>query len=162
MPTVLSEECVNNSVALNQYISSRLCSPQWGAFLPLFAVELTQDLTPGHLSQVMRRTGGQFARRHALGAIDTLVDLQAAVNRIWDGLDWGWVEMREAEDRLVLAHYYAPLQIVFGVEHQAWSGAFLEGAYEWWMRQLDADLQLRASAPGESEASDPMTFYFGK
>ncbi|HEY0296738.1 MAG TPA: cellulose synthase [Bordetella sp.] len=159
---VLPEELVDNAIAVSHYINNRLCSPQWRAFLSIFATELTQDLTSNHLGKVMRRTGEHFARDHALANAGTITDLQAAINRVWDALDWGWVEIGEAEDKLVLTHYYAPLQAAFGADNQAWSGAFLEGAYEWWMRQLGADPELRVTSARDSGALGATVFHFGK
>lgn len=119
-----------------------------------------QDLTPNHLRNVMRRAGERFARWYALTNAGTVADLQAAMNSIWDTLDWGWVEIREAEERLVLTHFYAPLRAAFG-EYESWSGAFLEGVYECWMRQQGADPQLRVTSAGASDAASSV-FYFGK
>jgi hypothetical protein len=137
-------------------------APQWPAFLSLFAQELTRNLTPTLLTQLMRQTGGQFARQHVLAPAGTVADMQGSINQVWSELDWGVVEIREAEDWLVLTHYHAPLQAAFGPENQTWAGAFLEGAYEGWMHQLGADSQLRITAAGPADVSGTMVFRFGK
>jgi hypothetical protein len=137
-------------------------APQWRAFLSLFARELKQNLSPGLLAQIARGAGGQFASQHVLAPAGTVADMQEAVNQVWSELDWGVVEMREAEDWLVLTHYQAPFLVVFGTENQAWAGAFLEGAYEEWMHQLGADAQLRMTTAGCADVSGTMVFLFGK
>ncbi|WP_231378479.1 cellulose biosynthesis protein BcsD [Bordetella sp. FB-8] len=147
---------------MSHYINNRLCAPQWRSFLSIFAEELAQDMTSRHLGQVMRRTGEQFARQHSLPGTSTIADLQMAINRVWDAMDWGWVEIHEAQDRLVLSHYYAPLQAAFGAAHQAWSSAFLEGAYDLWMHQSGADSQLRVTSADDHSASGAMVFHFGR
>lgn len=137
-------------------------APQWRPFLSLLAQELTQNLTPRLLTRFMRSTGGQFARQYALAPAGTVVEMQAVVNQVWRELDWGTVEIREAQDWLVLTHYHAPLKAAFGPENMAWAGAFLEGAYETWMHLLGADSQLRVTTAGPADASGTMVFLFGK
>lgn len=148
--------------AVYTHLSHRLCAHQWRDFLGALAGELTQDLTPNHLRNVMRRTGERFARQHALGGSGTIGDLQAAINRVWHGQDWGWVDISEADDHLALTHYCAPLQAAFGAAYQGWTNGFLEGAYECWMRDLGADAQLRISQAGEPDAVGTVVFRFGK
>ncbi|MCP3709844.1 cellulose synthase [Paraburkholderia sp. CNPSo 3274] len=137
-------------------------APQWRPFLSFLTQELTQNLTPRFLTQLMRAAGGQFARQYALGEAGTVAAMREAMNQVWGELDWGQVEIREAQDWLVLTHYYAPLKAVFGAENVAWAAAFLEGAYEAWMHQLGADSQLRMTTAGPADASGTLVFLFGK
>ncbi|MEX3963976.1 cellulose synthase [Paraburkholderia sp. EG286B] len=137
-------------------------APQWRPFLSFLTQELTQNLTPRFLTQLMRAAGGQFAHQYALGEAATVAAMRDAMNQVWSELDWGQVEIREAQDWLVLTHYHAPLKAVFGAENVAWAGAFLEGAYEAWMHQLGADTQLRMTTACPADASGTMAFLFGK
>lgn len=137
-------------------------APQWRPFVSFLTQELTQNLTPRFLTQLMRAAGGQFARQYALAEADTVAAMREAMNQVWGELDWGQVEIREAQDWLVLTHYQAPLKAVFGAENVAWAAAFLEGAYEAWMHQLGADSQLRMTTAGPADASGTMVFLFGK
>lgn len=137
-------------------------APQWCEFLSLFAQELTQHLTPRLLAQIVRGAGTQFARQHGLAAAATVADMQVVMNRVWSELAWGRVEIREAQDWLVLTHYHAPLRAAFGAENQQWAGAFLEAAYEEWMHRLGADPQLRITSAAAADASETMVFLFGK
>ncbi|WP_260986309.1 cellulose biosynthesis protein BcsD [Bordetella genomosp. 13] len=148
--------------ALHTHLSQRLCAHQWREFLAALAAELTQDLTPNHLRNVMRRTGERFARQHALGGSGTISELQAAINRVWHAQDWGWVEIAEADDHLALTHNCAPLQAAFGASHKGWTNGFLEGAYEFWMRDLGADAQLHVTQAGEPDSLGTVVFRFGK
>ncbi|MBN3854963.1 cellulose synthase [Paraburkholderia sp. Ac-20340] len=144
------------------YVMNSMPAPQWRPFLSLFTQELTQNLTPRLLTQLMRSAGEQFGRQYALAPSGTVAEMQAAMNRVWSELDWGTVEIREAQDWLVLTHYHAPLKAAFGPENLPWAGAFLEGAYEAWMHQLGADPQLRITTAGPADASGTMVFLFGK
>lgn len=137
-------------------------APQWQPFLSFFSQELTQNLTPRLLTQLMRGAGSQFSRQYALAGAGTVADMQDAMNRVWSDLAWGVVEIREAQDWLVLTHYHAPLKAAFGADSLAWAGAFLEGAYETWMHQLGADSQLRMTTAGPADASGTMVFLFGR
>ncbi|WP_233271862.1 cellulose biosynthesis protein BcsD [Paraburkholderia acidiphila] len=137
-------------------------APQWRPFVSFLTQELTQNLTPRFLTQLMRTAGGQFARHAVLAEAHTVATMREAMNQVWGELDWGQVEIREAQDWLVLTHYHAPLKAVFGAENVVWAGAFLEGAYEAWMHQLGADSQLRMTTAGPADASGTMVFLFGK
>ncbi|WP_233886726.1 cellulose biosynthesis protein BcsD [Paraburkholderia flagellata] len=137
-------------------------APQWRPFVSFLTQELTQNLTPRFLTQLMRAAGGQFARQYALAEAGTVAAMREAMNQVWGELGWGQVEIREAQDWLVLTHYQAPLKAVFGAENVTWAGAFLEGAYEAWMHQLGADSQLRMTTASPADASGTMVFLFGK
>ncbi|RKP54535.1 cellulose biosynthesis protein BcsD [Pararobbsia silviterrae] len=140
-------------------------TPQWPPFLSLFAQELTQNLTPKLLTQLMRSVGTQFSRQHTLHFAGTVADMQKGMNDVWRELGWGRVEIRDAQSWLVLTHHRAPLRTVFGPDNLTWAGAFLEGVYEAWMHQLGADSHLRVTAAGSVDPADPsgtMVFLFGK
>lgn len=147
--------------ALLNHLSNRQCSRQWKQVLGAFAHELVHDLTPRHLRKVMRRSGERFAGEHTLAGTTTVADLQAAINRIWSALDWGWVEIAEADDHLALTHYCAPLRAGFGPDQLTWTTGFLEGAYECWMRHLGADPQLRVTQKHEPDGWGTIEYRFG-
>lgn len=149
-------------VRAHDYAMNSIRAPQWRPFLSLFAQELTQNLTPRLLAQFARGAGKQFAGQSALAGAGTVAQMQEAMNRVWGELDWGVVEIREARDWLVLTHYHAPFNAVFGPGNLEWAGAFLEGVYEAWMHQLGADSQLRVTTAGPADASGAMVFLFGK
>ncbi|KCB24963.1 cellulose biosynthesis protein BcsD [Bordetella hinzii] len=148
--------------AILSHLDERLCASQWRDVLAAFAQELAQDLTAQRLRALMRRTGETFAARHVLPQAASVADMQSAINQVWRSLDWGWVEIAEAEDHLALAHHCAPLRGAFGDSHLVWSTGFLEGAYESWMRRLGADAQLRVTQQQASDELGTIVYRFGR
>ncbi|OZI70848.1 cellulose synthase [Bordetella genomosp. 12] len=130
--------------------------------LAAFAHELAQDLTAQRLRALMRRAGEHFADKHVLPQSVSVADMQSVINQVWRPLDWGWVEISEAEDHLALSHSCAPLRAAFGDEHLMWTTGFLEGAYESWMRRLGADAQLRVTQVQTPDAFGTIRYRFGR
>lgn len=139
-----------------------MSAAQWRPFLSSFVKELTQNLTPTLLAQVMRRSGARFAHDRRLAPAATVADMELAMNLVWREMGWGEVTIKEAPDWLELTHRNAPLEATFGVDNQAWSVAFLEGAYEAWMHQLGADPRLRMTTANALDVSGSMVFRFGQ
>lgn len=148
--------------AILSHLNDRLCAHQWRDTLAAFAHELAQDLTTQRLRQMMRRTGERFASANMLPQASTIDELGTAANQLWRTLDWGWVEISEADDHLALTHYCAPLRAAFGTDHLTWSTGFLEGAYELWMRQLGADGQLQMTQQQAPSEDGTIVFRFGR
>lgn len=148
--------------AILSHLNDRLCAHQWRDTLAAFAQELAQDLTAHRLRQIMRRTGERFASANLLPQAGTVEELRNAANQLWRTLDWGWVEIVEADDHLALTHYCAPLRAAFGVDHLNWSAGFLEGVYELWMRQLGAEAQLRMTQQQTSATDGTLVYRFGR
>ncbi len=148
--------------AIFSHLDERLCASQWRDVLSAFAQELAQDLTVQRLRALMRRAGEQFAGRQALAPASSVADMQSAINQVWRLLDWGWVEISEAEDHLALAHCCAPLRAAFGDSHLVWSSGFLEGVYESWMRRLGADAQLRITEQQAADALGTIVYRLGR
>ncbi|MGI4903545.1 MAG: cellulose biosynthesis protein BcsD [Janthinobacterium lividum] len=129
--------------AMLEYFQVKHCSSQWRDFLGALGEEFENQLDLPELRALMARIGERFAPRSALGTCETLDELEAEINRIWFGLDWGWVAITDHGDHLGIAHYCAPLLTGFGGRSAAWIPAFLEGVYQHWFSTLGIDPALR-------------------
>jgi len=65
------------------------------------------------------------------------------MNQVWSEMNWGWVELVEETDALVVAHHASPLKVAFGEHSLDWSPALLEGVYAQWFDGLGMDKSLR-------------------
>ncbi len=148
--------------AILKHLSEQQSSRQWKTFLTLLADELSEQLAPRNLHGIMRRTGARFAQQHHLPAAQTIGEIQDAMNGVWRELNWGWLEIAEAGDSLLLKHFCSPLRANFGDKHQEWTPAFLEGVYEQWLRQSGADDQLRVSRSNAPDNWGTIEYRFGK
>lgn len=153
-PTPATEDFVTASLL---YHAERQCSDQWRLFLDALAVNLEEQLEPADLRIFMRRVGDTMGRQMALelnrgdsgerqGEWSVL---EAAANRVWAGLDWGFCRI-DNPDYLRVRHFCAPLRAAFSSQSMHWVTALLEGVYGRWFRDLRAgrDLVLiQAGAP---------------
>ncbi|TKC81507.1 cellulose synthase [Trinickia terrae] len=127
--------------AIVSYFAEQQPSTQWRDFLTALAEEFDAQLDAAQLRQLMARVGERFAAAHAIEACDSLDTLAAALNAIWSRLDWGFVDLVETDDHLAIQHFCAPLA-AFGPNAHAWTPGFLEGAYQYWLRELGAGSEL--------------------
>lgn len=133
----LSDMQDEHTATLLDYYTRQQPSVQWRGFLTALAEEFETQLETAQLRQLMARIGVRFAGTYPAGECATLDDLASFLNRIWSALDWGFVQLNELDDYLSIEHFCAPLT-AFGERAAAWASAFLEGAYQHWLRELGA------------------------
>ncbi|MBD7922600.1 hypothetical protein JR064_20465 [Xanthomonas sp. CFBP 8703] len=134
-----------SSPELQTHFRTQACSRQWRGFLRALAQEFAAELSTEDLALLMARIGRRFAGEHPIGACATLDEVQAGVNRVWEGMEWGYARFEEQADRVDLAHVGSPLQIALAGE-TAGADGFLEGVYHAWFEQAGmlAGLGIRA------------------
>ncbi|MEX8493393.1 cellulose biosynthesis protein BcsD [Sphaerotilus sp.] len=134
---------MNRPLSDHDYHLRYRCSPQWRPFLGALAQELSSRIEPDQARALMRRLGVSMARSAPLPAMELLPDLEEAMNGVWSGMNWGWVELNDTDDALKIIHHCAPIEAAFGAGSRHWSPAVLEGAYEQWLRAAGAGDRLR-------------------
>lgn len=134
---------MNRPQSDHDYHLRHRCSSQWRPFLNALAQELGTRIEPDQARALMRRLGASIARSAPLPALELLPDLESAMNSVWSGMDWGWVELNDAHDALRIVHHCAPIEAAFGAQSRHWSPAVLEGAYEQWLWAAGAGDRLR-------------------
>ncbi|MFZ2988602.1 cellulose biosynthesis protein BcsD [Ideonella sp.] len=132
---------MNNS--LLEYLAEKQVAGQWRGFLAALAPVLLARLGLAEVRALMHAAGEQFAAEHSLPACRNLDELELAISKVWVDANWGWVMLEEAEDSLRMRHFCAPLAVAFNDPELAWSGAFLEGAYQVWLSAVGAGPALR-------------------
>ncbi|RLK44706.1 cellulose biosynthesis protein BcsD [Cupriavidus plantarum] len=150
-----------NEAAL-QYLTERHCSTQWRDFLGVLGEELVGQLNEAGAREFMARMGARFAQRFDLGPCNSLAELERAIAQIWLDVDWGWTGIEDNGDALVIRHHCAPLRTAFGESSDAWSGAFLQGAYQHWFRMLGSSDTLQVSQQSDVDATGSVEFRFGR
>jgi hypothetical protein len=111
------------------YAKQQQKSSQWKSFLSAFGTEFQTSLETRELRQLMHRIGRRMAAEIQLSPCETLSDVTAALNEIWQVSDWGFIDIRETSARVELRHYLAPLEGAFGAKALPWSAALLGGFY---------------------------------
>lgn len=150
-----------NNAAL-QYLTERHCATQWRDFLGALGEEIVAQMSPAGARDFMARIGARFAQRFDLGACATLAELERAIAQVWLDVDWGWSSIEDNGDALVIRHHCAPLRTAFGESAEAWSTAFLQGAYQHWFRMLGSSESLQVSQQSALDATGSVEFRFGK
>lgn len=146
-----------------RYFAAQQCSNQWQAFLAAFANELGQQIPANELRVLMTRFGKFMAQSLPTPAGDTIAELEASINSIWFGIDWGWARFIEKSDGLYIEHHAAPLQCAFGEAALAWSPAILEGVYAHWLSVISASSALQLTQVGTAEPGSMLqVFRYGK
>lgn len=146
------------------YYQQRHCAEQWRDFLRLFVAELFTSAGESEGCAFLRHIGSRMAAEMPLTKCDTLEELEADLNALWQRMDWGWVKLLPRERSIAIVHGAYPLP-ARGQEDQQRGGkalgAILEGAYATWLAEQGGastvPLQAVATAPGR-----PLEFIYGK
>ena len=108
------------------------CARQWRGFLVALGQEFVGALPAQELVTLMARIGVRFAGEHALAPSETVPALQDEMNRVWNALDWGVVELGQTAAGMEIEHRFSPLAAAFGEDEAPWATGFLQGVYQQW------------------------------
>jgi hypothetical protein len=117
----------------------RSCPPQWRAFMEALGVSISQLAGDELALRILAGVGSQLAKEQPVPACASLAELKTAMNASLAILDWGQVEVYEADRALefvVMGYPYFE-----GVEAQTAFAAILEALLDGWLR-------TQASRPG--------------
>ncbi len=139
----------------------RSCAPQWRAFLEALAAGLPETVGNELALTTLAGVGRRMAQSHTLGACNTLEELEAAMNRVLDALDWGSIEVRETADSVELILTGFPC--FGGVEGKALVAATVEGLLDGWMAALASRPNLAVRLADHGEGDYPcLVFRYGR
>jgi hypothetical protein len=117
----------------------RSCPPPWRAFMEALGTSLAQLAGDELALRILASVGATLAKEQPVPACSSLAELKAAMNTGLAGLDWGEVDVYEADRALefvVVGYPYFE-----GVEAQTAFAAILEALLDGWLR-------TQASRPG--------------
>ena len=119
--------------------AKRSCARQWRAFMEALATTLSEVAGDELALRILAGVGASIAKEHPVRACSSLEDLKAAINASLGALDWGQVDIREADKALefVVAGY----PCFEGVDAQTAFAATLEAVLDGW-------LAMQATRPG--------------
>ena len=112
------------------------CPPQWRIFMEALATSLAQVAGDEQALRVLAGVGSAIAREQAIPVSSSLAELKAAMNAGLQTLDWGQVDVYEAEKALEFVVIGYPC--FEGVEAQTAFAAILEALLEGWLTQQAA------------------------
>lgn len=145
-----------------QYIETQQISREWQLFLCAFAQEFSEKGDARDLRALMHQLGRRMALLTPVEDGSSLQALEDGVNRVWAEMNWGWVELQEQSDALLIMHYVAPLRHAFGEAAIGWTPALLEGMYAQWLEKLGMDKSLRLVQRSPEDHGRLLTFELRK
>ena len=111
--------------------AKRSCAPQWRAFMEALAASLSTVAGDELALRILAGVGASLAKQQPLPTCGSLTDLKTAMNAALDELDWGQIDVYEAERALELVVIGYPY--FEGVEAQTAFAAVLEALLEGWL-----------------------------
>lgn len=146
-----------------RYYASHHCNVQWRSFLASLATELFAYADPKDIRLFMRNTGAQMARLNPLPELETLNELQTAINFTWDKMDWGWVRLASIANHIAIIHGASPsfLQDDHDGNWERCMISVLEGCYSEWLLGLGSPAHLNVQFVGRP-AADEFEFRYGR
>lgn len=149
---------------LQTYFRAQQASLQWQPFLRAMSQELSETVSADQLRPLFHKIGQRFAKDTGdlFSDIKTLAELQQGLNNFWERINWGWVDLKEANGGIEITHQAAPLAEAFGEESLDWSIALLEGFYQSIFSVLGAQNTMAVHATGASADKMSLQFRFGR
>jgi len=142
-----------------QYYESQQCANQWKAFLVAFSAEFASKGDVPDLRAFMYQMGRTMAA--AFPALDgtSLQALEDGINSYWSQINWGWVELVEQAESLIVEHHASPVKVAFGTDALTWSPALLEGVYAQLFDNLGMDKSLCLTQRGDAQEDGQLFVY---
>ena len=129
------------------YRIPRQSSRYWRSLLTSMATEFLAQSQIGNSRELMFKIGERFATNSPLPDCKTVEDLKAAMNSVWQDMDWGWVDVEEYGNGLRIMHHQATngslTNVVFGEDTKSWAPATLEGVYNKWFSAVSKGTALK-------------------
>ena len=79
------------------YYARQQCSRQWVHFMAAMFAEFEERVDPAEADQFLEAIGLKMARLLPLRKCASLEELEDDINSVLEGIDWGWMRIREHE-----------------------------------------------------------------
>jgi Cellulose synthase subunit D len=119
--------------------AKRSCAPQWRAFMEALSTTLSEVAGDELALRILGGVGAAIAKHHPVPVCSSLADLKTALNTALGVLDWGQVDIKEADKALEFVVIGYPF--FESVDAQAAFAATLEALLDGW-------LTMQATRPG--------------
>ena len=144
------------------YYARQQCSRQWVHFMAAMFAEFEERVDPAEADQFLEALGLKMARLLPLRRCDTLEELEDDINSVLEGIDWGWMRIREINNFIEITHGAYPL-VPQDENRRAWLVPILEGLYGGWLTEQGGDPSFTARLMGIPKGSGtPLTLRYGR
>jgi hypothetical protein len=139
-------------------------SPLWAFVRPALAEVMAGSAGHAELKALFRRAGATMGEEaiEGLPEIETVSELESALNDFWLTRRWGQVAFGERKGYMEIVHHVAPLAEAFGEASLPWTCGILEGFYEAILHALGAGDDLAVVADSSDAGGLVMRFRFSR
>jgi hypothetical protein len=158
----MADSALDEEVLSLRYYARQQCSRQWVHFMAAMFAEFEGRVEGAEADQFLVALGAKMARLLPLRACDSLEALEEDVNSVLEGIDWGWMKLREADSFIEIIHGAYPL-VPQDETRRSWMVPILEGLYGGWLGEQGGDSSLTARLHGRLEANGAaITLHYGR
>ena len=144
------------------YYARQQCSRQWVHFMAAMFSEFEERVDPAEADQFLEALGLKMARLLPLRHCTSLEDLEEDINSVLEGIDWGWMRIREVDNFIEITHGAYPL-VPQDENRRSWLVPVLEGLYGGWLGDQGGDPSFTARLTGPSRGNGALlTFRYGR
>ncbi len=111
--------------------AKRSCAPQWRAFMEALSTTLSSMAGDELALRILGGVGAAIAKQQPVPSCSSLADLKSALNAALAVLDWGQIDIREADRALEFVVIGYPF--FEGVDAQTAFAATLEAVLDGWL-----------------------------
>ena len=133
--------------ALDGYLARQLFHPQWRAFARAIAAELFGSFPRDEAGGFLRQIGRRMAAELPLPRLETLPELERAINATLEATSWGVASFSLAGGEILIRHEAFPALPPEDPDQDHWRSALealLEGLYGAWFESQVAAADMRA------------------
>jgi cellulose synthase subunit D len=144
------------------YYARQQCSRQWVHFMAAMFAEFEERVDASEANQFLQAIGFKMGLLLPLRRCDSLEELEEDINNVLEGIDWGWVRVRERGAFIEITHGAYPL-VPQNESRRNWLVPILEGLYGGWFGHQGGEASFTArhtGGPGGSGAL--LTFSYGR
>ena len=124
--------------------------------------EFEERVDPGEADQFLEVLGLKMARLLPLRRCASLEELEEDINSVLEGIDWGWMRIREAGNFIEITHGAYPL-VPQDENRRSWMVPILEGLYTGWLAEQGGDPSFAARLVGQPRGTGALlTFRYGR
>jgi hypothetical protein len=144
------------------YYARQQCSRQWVHFMAAMFAEFEERVDASEADQFLQAIGFKMGLLLPLRRCDSLEDLEEDINNVLEGIDWGWVRVRERGAFIEITHGAYPL-VPQNESRRNWLVPILEGLYGGWFGHQGGEPTFTARHTGGPRGNGALlTFSYGR
>jgi hypothetical protein len=158
----MASPALDNELLSLHYYARQQCSRQWVHFMAAMFAEFEERIAAAEAGQFLEAIGAKMARLLPLRRCESLEELEEDINSVLEGIDWGWMRLREADSFIEITHGAYPL-VPQDESRRSWMVPILEGLYGGWLGEQGGDPSLTARLSGAAQGNGAaLTFQYGR